>query len=96
MYIGACLMLLLIILQGVQIFFNPNIKDSALWVCSIALVGYTAAGVIDNLNIIQFANETASIIRLVFSLIVILTNAIVVQYNIEENQAHNINPKPMK
>lgn len=81
MYIGASLMLLLIILQGIQIYLNPNIKDRALWVSIVALSGYIAGGVIDNLNLIHITDEVFSIVRLVFSLVVVVSNAIVREYN---------------
>ena len=80
-YIGATLMLLLIILQGIQIYLNPNIKDRALWVSIVALCGYIAGGVVDNLNLIHLTDEVFSIVRLTFSLVVVVANAIVREYN---------------
>lgn len=81
MYIGAGLILLIIILQGIQIYFNPEVKDRALWVSAVALTGYIAGGIIDNLKTIQITDEIASVLRLVFSLIIVITNAIVREYN---------------
>lgn len=81
MYIGAGLILLLIILQGIQIYFNPDIKDKALWVSAVAFIGYIAGGIIDHLQLFAFTDEASSIIRLAFTLIVVFTNAIVKQYN---------------
>jgi hypothetical protein len=81
MYIGAGLILLLIILQGIQIYFNPDIKDKALWVSALALIGYIAGGIIDHLQLFAITNEASSMIRLVFTLVVVFTNAIVKQYN---------------
>lgn len=80
-YIGAGLILLIIILQGIQIYFNPEVKDKALWVSAVALTGYIAGGIIDNLKTIQITDEVASVVRLVFSLIIVITNAIVREYN---------------
>lgn len=81
MYIGASLILLLIILQGFQIYFNPDIKDKALWVSIVAFIGYIAGGIIDHLQLFAFTDEATSIIRLVFTLIIVFVNAIVKQYN---------------
>lgn len=86
MYIGASLILFLIILQGIQIYLYPDIKDRALWVSIVALMGYIAGGIIDNLNIVNLSQETDSIIRLVFTLIVVFANAIIRQYNTVDNQ----------
>lgn len=81
-YIGAFLILMLIILQGIQIYLNPDIKDKALWVSAVALIGFIAGGIIDHLQLFAFTNEVSSIIRLAFTLVVVFTNAIVKQYNI--------------
>jgi len=81
MYIGAFLILILIILQGVQIYLNPDIKDKALWVNVVAFIGYVAGGIIDHLQLIALTDEISSIIRLAFTLIVVFTNALVRQYN---------------
>jgi len=81
MYIGAGLILLLILLQGIQIYFNPDIKDKALWISVIALIGYVAGGIIDHLQVLAFTEETSSIIRLAFTLIVVFTNSVVKEYN---------------
>src|SRR6218665_3578629 len=81
MYIGAGLIFLIIVLQGIQIYFNPEVKNTALWVNVLALTGYVAGGVIENLNLISLSEEAASIIRLAFSLIVVITNTIVREYH---------------
>lgn len=86
MYIGASLILLIIVLQGIQIYFNPNVKDRALWVSVVALIGYIAGGILDNLQVVQIAVEASSIVRLVFSLIVVFTNTIVKEYNTIDNK----------
>ncbi len=92
MYIGAALIFLIIVLQGIQIYFNPNIKDTALWVNAVAMIGYVAGGIIDNLPAIQISEEVSSVIRLVFSLIVVFANAIVREFN-TVNRPLNINTK---
>ena len=94
-YIGASLMLVLIILQGIQIYLNPRIKDKALWLSIVALVGYIAGGVLDNLHIIQLSAEAASIVRLVFTILIVITNTIVKQHNSIDNSL-NINHEKLK
>ncbi len=86
MYIGALLILLIIVMQGIQIYLNPSIKNNALWVSVVALIGYIAGGVMDNLNVIPMSEESASVIRLVFSLFVVIANAIVREYNTVEDK----------
>lgn len=80
-YVSAILMLALIILQGIQTYFNPEIKNTALWISIVAFIGYVAGGIIDNLQIIQLSEENASVIRLAFTLIVVFSTSIVKQYN---------------
>ncbi len=86
MYIGALLILLIIVMQGIQIYLNPSIKNNALWVSVVALIGYIAGGIMDNLNVIPMSEEVASVIRLVFSLFVVIANAIVREYNTVEDK----------
>lgn len=81
MYIGGALIFLIIVLQGIQIYFNPEIKNKAIWVSIVALIGYIAGGMIDNLNLISLSEETSSIIRLAFSLVVVFANTIAKEYN---------------
>ncbi len=92
-YIGAVLILLLIVLQGIQIYLNPSIKDKALWVSVVALVGYIAGGIIDNLDLVHMTEEVSGIVRLIFSLVVTLANAIVRQYNTVDNNNYTLNLK---
>lgn len=85
MIVGASLMLMLIILQGIERYLSPNIKNTSLWISVIALLGFVAGGILDNLQIISLSENSESIIRLIFTLIVVISTTISKQFGYDEN-----------
>ena len=73
-------MLLLIVLQGIQIYLNPAVNNRLLWVNVVALVGYISGAIIDHLQWISLSEDNESLLRLLFSFAVIACNAIVRVY----------------
>lgn len=85
MIVGASLMLMLIILQGIERYLSPNIKNTSLWISIIALIGFIAGGILDNLQIVSLSENSESIIRLIFTLIVVISATISKQFGYDEN-----------
>lgn len=92
MYTGAVLMLLLIVLQGIQIYLNPALNNRLLWVNVVALIGYISGGIIDHLQWISLSDDNESLLRLLFSFAVIVSNAVVKVY--EERHAPETTKMP--
>jgi len=85
MIVGASLMLMLIILQGIERYLSPNIKNTSLWISVIASLGFIAGGILDNLQIVSLSENSESIIRLIFTLIVVISATISKQFGYDEN-----------
>ena len=85
MIVGASLMLMLIILQGIERYLSPNIKNTSLWISVIASLGFIAGGILDNLQIVSLSENSESIIRLIFTLIVVISTTISKQFGYDEN-----------
>lgn len=87
--IGASLMLVLIILQGIERYLSPFKKNTALWISIIALIGFIAGGILDNLHIIKLAPNLESLVRLIFTLMVIVSAGISRQFGYDEDNFKN-------
>lgn len=69
MYVGASLMLLILIVNAFKIYFDPNKSNNALWLTIVMAVLFVVGGVLDQLDIFNLNEKWQGIVRTIATLL---------------------------